>query len=249
MANEIKTSLLVGGVTYYAVIRNAAGQYYNTVTPGFENYNASNFANYAVSAGTANSAGDWAGTFPVIAAGSYGVTIRQRAGASASFNDTAVAGPNTMAWDGTAEITFTSINARTPDNKPVVDVAGVAQANAVLVNGTAINPQPIGPNLWSLASGTAQAGSSNTITLASSDPAPSGAYVGGSIILTGNTGAGQAALISGHVGKVLTVFTTYPGGNWLVSPNNTTTYSITGLIPAVTSSVTLANEQVGLIPG
>lgn len=81
--------------------------------------------------------------------------------------------------------------------------------------------------------GTAQAGSANTITLAAGDTTADGGYVGQSIALTGGTGKGQAATISGNVSKVATVVTPYANGNWLVNPDATTTYSISGQLPVL----------------
>lgn len=81
--------------------------------------------------------------------------------------------------------------------------------------------------------GTAQAGSANTITLAAGDTTADGGYVGQSIVLTGGTGKGQAATISGNVSKVAMVVTPYANGNWLVNPDATTTYSISGQLPVL----------------
>jgi hypothetical protein len=73
-------------------------------------------------------------------------------------------------------------------------------------------------------SGTAQAGTSTTITLKSTASATDGIYVGMYVNITGGTGSGQTRLIEGYVGstKVATVdeaFTT--------TPNNTSTYTTT----------------------
>lgn len=98
--NQIKASGLVSGSTYYLVINNQTAQYYYTVTPAFENYNSAHWASYANASGTANTAGDWFGTFPALAAGVYEVSLRLRAGGSAAISDT-VLGGNTVSWDGT----------------------------------------------------------------------------------------------------------------------------------------------------
>ena len=76
-----------------------------------------------------------------------------------------------------------------------------------------------------LATGTAQAGDVNTITLASGASSVNDFYKGALLIATGGTGAGQGKLITGYVGstKVATV-----DGTWPVTPDNTTTYAALG---------------------
>ena len=71
--------------------------------------------------------------------------------------------------------------------------------------------------------GTAQAGGSMTITLASSDTVSSNGYINSTITLTGGTGSGQTKTIQAYnsITKVATV-----DSPWSVTPNATTTYSI-----------------------
>lgn len=104
MANELQVFNLTSGSTYYAVVLNEAGEYWNGGTSAFEAYNASHWTNYAVSSETANSAGDWLGDFPtgITTAGTYSVQVRLRAGGSAAITDTTVA-DGTIQWDGTQE--------------------------------------------------------------------------------------------------------------------------------------------------
>lgn len=89
---------------------------------------------------------------------------------------------------------------------------------------------------YSTATGTAQAGTSTTITLASGATGLAGSYIGQVITTTGGTGSGQTKTIIGYVGstKVATV-----DSAWSVTPNATTTYSIA--IP--TQAQTQANIQ------
>tara|TARA_R100001594_G_scaffold21633_1_gene41747 strand:+ start:1895 stop:5107 length:3213 start_codon:yes stop_codon:yes gene_type:complete len=72
-------------------------------------------------------------------------------------------------------------------------------------------------------SGTAQAGASATITLASGADGTNDYYNGYTVETTGGTGAGQKRLISDYNGtsKVATV-----SASWTVTPDNTTTYSV-----------------------
>lgn len=71
--------------------------------------------------------------------------------------------------------------------------------------------------------GTAQGGTGSTITLDAGASATDNIYRGQWILLTGNTGAGQVANISGYVGstKVATV-----SFGWITAPDNTTTFAL-----------------------
>lgn len=71
--------------------------------------------------------------------------------------------------------------------------------------------------------GTAQAGASGTITLASGASATNNFYRGCVIVTTGGTGSGQTRQIKSYVGSTK-VATVTPA--WDVTPDNTTTYSI-----------------------
>lgn len=93
-------------------------------------------------------------------------------------------------------------------------------------------PQPlanVGLVLGSLApvsNGTAQAGASTTITLASGASATDNIYKGQRIRIVAGTGADQARIGTAYVGstKVLTVHRA-----WDITPDNTSQYSISGL--------------------
>ncbi len=72
--------------------------------------------------------------------------------------------------------------------------------------------------------GTAQAGTATTITLASAASAVDGTYVGMSIQLTSGTGSGDdTKQISSYIGstKVATIF-----GIWATNPDSTSVYKI-----------------------
>lgn len=76
--------------------------------------------------------------------------------------------------------------------------------------------------------GTAQAGTNNTITLATTMEAVNSAPVGGSVIILSGTGAGQTRTVSSFNSstKVLTV-----SSNWTTNPNNTSVYAVYGTTP------------------
>lgn len=87
--------------------------------------------------------------------------------------------------------------------------------------------------------GTAQAGTSTTITLKAASSSTNGYYNGLYITITGGTGAGQIRIIEDYVGstKVATV-----DRAWTTAPNNTSTYSITSF---TTESV---NQYINATP-
>lgn len=145
--NQIKASGLVSGSTYYLVINNQTAQYYYTVTPAFENYNSAHWASYANASGTANTAGDWFGTFPALAAGVYEVSLRLRAGGSAVISDT-VLGGNTVYWDGTniaptanvTELNGFSDRAANLASAFISAVSGVAAVGSLSLNALNLPP-------------------------------------------------------------------------------------------------------------
>src|SRR6185369_6045180 len=75
--------------------------------------------------------------------------------------------------------------------------------------------------------GTAQAGSSNTITLDGSAHSVEDFYNQSTIEITSGTGSGQLKTITDYVGstKVATVDT-----NWATNPDNTSVYKVTNII-------------------
>lgn len=103
---------------------------------------------------------------------------------------------------------------------------GVAEAyvDAAINNGTSIHFY--GHN-FSIAAetGTAQAGTQQTITLAASSNAADDYYRGQKITLTGGTGSGQVVTITGYNGTTKVANTS---ANWSTQPNATTTYSVGG---------------------
>lgn len=104
---------------------------------------------------------------------------------------------------------------------------------------------------WTSASnsGTAQAGSANTITLAAGASAVNQQYVGYTVSITGGTGAGQVGIVTGYVGstKVATM-----AANWGTNPDATSTYVVVDdvhgyQVDAVTGSVKFINLNWGTV--
>jgi hypothetical protein len=89
-------------------------------------------------------------------------------------------------------------------------------------------------------SGTAQAGSSNTITLKSASSATNDIYVGMFIEITSGAGAGQTRLCEDYNGttKVLTV-----SPAWTTAPNNTSQYDIASFKAAAVDQYINAQPQ------
>ena len=114
---------------------------------------------------------------------------------------------------GTAQaISFASVNGT---QMPKVDIEGVAGAGA------------------STFTGTAQAGTANTITLAAGE---TNNPQGREIALVGGTGSGQSAVCIAYNGtsKVATIYCPQgTGGNWATNPDATTEYAINSIAPAV----------------
>ncbi len=80
-----------------------------------------------------------------------------------------------------------------------------------------------GTGLTSLATGTAQAGTATTITLAAGDTAPNDTYNQQRILTTGGTGVGQSRTITDYVNSTKVAAVNRP---WTTNPDATTTYEI-----------------------
>jgi len=80
-----------------------------------------------------------------------------------------------------------------------------------------------GTGLTALASGTAQDGGNNTITLAAGESSTNDIYKGARIALVGGTGSGQARIITAYNGSTKEA-TVSP--NWVTNPNSSTDYEI-----------------------
>lgn len=263
---------LVSGSTYYLVVLNQSGQFLVPGTPVFENYNAAHWTTYANGAATANSAGCWFGNFPTNAAtvaGIYDVQLRLRAGASASIGDVVVA-VETVWWDGASivipaeagaemdlvnspnataviaiqsglatEVTLNSVGTAVAATKADLDNLQTGAASGVftapaLVNGVANQTH----------AGTAQAGTTTTITLDSGAVATDGYYANQILIIKSGAGAGQSAIIASYVGSTrVATFT----AALAVAPDATSVFVLVGFgsVPAtISGAVTIAENGI-----
>ena len=115
MANEIKCTY-ESGHTLYALIFNAAGQVWDQTNDGgngsFEAYAAASIDNYDVPLlEIATASGQYRGTFDShVSAGVYSVVLYYQPGASPAITDSQLGHASTMYWDGTAEITQSTID-------------------------------------------------------------------------------------------------------------------------------------------
>jgi hypothetical protein len=129
MANEWKLQG-VSGTNYYVVLINSAGQFWNTSTPGWEAYNATHWANYAVII-TEVGAGIFMGNMP--GAINTGQLVNgcfyQRAGATPATTDTGV-GSYLIDWSGSATNSLTAVNTNI-SNLPGLNATALWGANNV----------------------------------------------------------------------------------------------------------------------
>jgi hypothetical protein len=99
MANEIQLAYGTTGRTLYAVVRTTVGTVWNGAA--FVAFNAPDWADYDVAMTEQGASGYYTGTFPVVAAGTYNVEVRDRSGDSPAVTDP-VAGGGDVNWNGTA---------------------------------------------------------------------------------------------------------------------------------------------------
>lgn len=109
MSAEIQASYQ-SGKTLYALIRNSVGQIWSTVAGSFGTYATGSYTDYDVSLteqGTASAF--YTGTFPAaIAAGVYGIVVKQQLGGSPAETDPTVAAGD-FHWNGTAAMPLSDL--------------------------------------------------------------------------------------------------------------------------------------------
>jgi hypothetical protein len=105
MANQLKLSATTSGLTVYAVVFSASGQFWNTSgSPAFEAETDSHWTNYAIALAEAGTSAVYMGNFPtaISTAGEYCVQFRQQSGGSPALSDP-ILGTGQILWTGTAE--------------------------------------------------------------------------------------------------------------------------------------------------
>jgi hypothetical protein len=144
---------------------------------------------------------------------------------------------NLESIDGSGRVllqpTQTGVTIPTVTTLTNIATANVTQWSGNNVVATHVNGVPIVDvgyvigNAAAVSSGTAQAGANGSITLASSEPATNGFYVGRQLTIVAGTAFGQARFVTAYNGstKVATVHR-----NWDVNPDATSQYSMDSLV-------------------
>jgi hypothetical protein len=105
MANEVKISHLKGSTLYFRVF-DSTGQVWNTSgTPAFEAWADGNVTDYDT-AMTDKSSGEYIGSFPSTASGTFYVIAFLQDGGSPAITDVAVSSISSIRWTGSAETTI-----------------------------------------------------------------------------------------------------------------------------------------------
>lgn len=104
MSGELQAQATTGE-TLYAILLNASGQVWYTVTPAFENINAAHWTSYSLTMSEAAGTGIYIGNLPagVTASGVYSALVYKQTGRSAPTLSTAAASKNVFRfyYDGT----------------------------------------------------------------------------------------------------------------------------------------------------
>lgn len=133
-----------GATSLYVVAYNAADLYVYANGATIEAYNSAHWnANYRIALTEVVGTGKYVGTFPVVAAGLYGMTFRQQGGVSAvpsPATDLRIGINSSFMWSGTAEVVQTG-NSFSRLGAPAAasvsaDIAAIATTLAVAGTGT-----------------------------------------------------------------------------------------------------------------
>jgi hypothetical protein len=105
MPNQLKLSATTSGLTVYAVVFSASGQFWNTAgTPAFENETDVNWTSYAIALAEAGTTAVYMGNFPaaITTAGEYFIQFRQQADVAPELTDS-ILGIGEILWTGSTE--------------------------------------------------------------------------------------------------------------------------------------------------
>ncbi len=117
MAGELLIDVSVAGLNVYTLL-TLGNQRYNTLSTSFETHVDGNWTDYDIVMTELGGSGSYAGDMPAVAAGVYGIAVRQRIGGSPAMGDPHLGAENAE-WNGTTIII--------PE-----DAGGVAQILALL---------------------------------------------------------------------------------------------------------------------
>ena len=148
MAGELQAQTFQTTGTVYARLWNATGQYWYTVTPAFETFNAAHITSYALTGTQDGTTGKWTANMPAAAAGVYSYAFFLQSGGSPAQSDQAISTAGTIDWDGSAAITAPALRPTTAARTLNVSSGGVADADAKAINAVSTSPvTTIGANV------------------------------------------------------------------------------------------------------
>lgn len=240
MANEIRYRDPSGttGLNLYAFRFTPTGTVWNGSS--HVAFNASSWATYAITLSAFSGGGFYAADMPAAGAGKYEITVFRRAGGAPAATDQSL-GAGEIEWDGSAEVPLSSRLAPTVSGRTLdvtaTGAAGVDWANvenpgtSVGLSNTTISSVAASTTIRA---GTAQGGSTTTITLDSGAGSTDNLYRYCTIVFTGGTGAGQSAVINAYVGSTKIATFTAPVAT---APDNTTTFTILPLGAVVMGAI------------
>jgi len=187
LSEQLQVQYDTAAVNLYVVIRDSSGQAYRADTQVFEAYSTANLTatKYAIAMteqGTASRYYTVAFPTAIVTAGSYSITVFQRAGGSPAETDSPLTG-GTVDWDGAAIITQANVSKLLGTAWLTPGVAGTPDVNMKNAGGTAVtldanNVLNVSTKYWA---GTA-------ITATSIPVATTAGASGGLLISGSNTG-------------------------------------------------------------
>lgn len=156
MADKVIYPYPETAVDLYMQVRNGDGYVWNTSEAAFEEYNASNWANYAVAFEEQGSSKVYAADFPALEEGLYSLVIFLQDGGAPAVGDAPVAGGDAQ-WNGTTfvvvgdllthgDAAWATVSAATiagavlatPANKVATDGSGYVTVNNAAAIATAV---------------------------------------------------------------------------------------------------------------
>lgn len=201
MANEL---IFAGpsGLNAYLTLHNITGQFFNTVTPGFENFTGGNYANYDIAFTEQGTTGIYLATVPTLALGAYRFVVKQYITPASPVQADAVLGGGGFDWTGSALV-------QQPANygAMVIDASGNVAADVVEISGDATAADRAEAFFeGAIAVGTVNDASATTTSFIGSAgfSAVDDFYNGMSLVFTSGALANQVRRVNDYVGATKT---------------------------------------------
>lgn len=193
------------GFNLYTMIRNVAGQTWNTSIVAFQNWNPANWTDYAVAMTEDTSSGFYSVAVPAaITAQRLTILIYNRAGGTPAVGDQSF-GNSTGIWDGSTWESGWSTTART-----LTTLAGVGGVDVQKINGVAAAAVKLGVSADSMIQGSAIAGTLTVSQMTTNLSYTTNKILFGRVVyFTSTPLLGQVGAISAYDGttKKITFFT------------------------------------------